>query len=90
MISVKKNSVLIFSKNPRKSRKVVTKNITRSLKMSDSLTSSVKELEVIFLIRNAIINEIIIGEAPTVAAWIRSFVLKHPTYAKDSIITPVK
>jgi len=27
------------------------------------------------------------GESPTVAAWIRSFVQKHPKYAKDSIIT---
>lgn len=31
-----------------------------------------------------------LGESPTVAAWIRSFVMKHPKYGKDSIITPVR
>jgi len=27
------------------------------------------------------------GEIPTIAAWIRNFVLKHPRYQKDSIVT---
>jgi len=30
------------------------------------------------------------GEIPTIAAWIRNFVLKHPRYQKDSIVTKVK
>jgi len=28
------------------------------------------------------------GEIPTIAAWIRNFVLKHPKYQKDSIVSP--
>jgi len=28
------------------------------------------------------------GEIPTIASWIRRFVLKHPEYQRDSIVTP--
>jgi len=31
-----------------------------------------------------------IGEMPTIAAWARNFVLKHPKYQKDSIVSSVK
>jgi len=32
----------------------------------------------------------ILGKEPTFAAWIRTFVLNHPEYKKDSIITEVQ
>jgi len=31
----------------------------------------------------------LLGEIPTIAHWIRSFVLKHPKYQKDSIVSAV-
>jgi len=30
-----------------------------------------------------------IGEMPTIAAWARNFVLKHPKYQKDSVVSSV-
>jgi len=34
-----------------------------------------------------ILSKRVQGKMPTVAAWVRNFVLKHPKYEKDSVVS---